>query len=154
MLQCSHGDKTIRTQCLSYRVLYRMDTKIRRLTSHADFCEFSDDAIYKLLDLGCCVEFDTFILEGYYGYYNGYYKVNPTDGDRIKKMMQLIEKGYINQILASTDICYKHFLTKYAGPGYSHILRNAIPMMRALGMTNDQIKTIFIENPKRMLTIK
>ena len=28
MLQCSHGDKTLRTQCISYRVSYRLDTQI------------------------------------------------------------------------------------------------------------------------------
>jgi len=124
------------------------------VTSHADFCEFTDEAIHKLFDMGCCVEFDTFILEGYYGYYDGYYKVNPTDGERVRKIIQLINEGYISQILASTDICYKHFLTKYGGPGYAHMLRNAIPMMRSLGMSNEQINTIFIENPKRMLSIK
>ena len=43
-------------------------------------------------------------------------------------------------------------LTKYGGNGYGHILRNIVPIMRRKGMTEEQIHTILVENPARMLT--
>ena len=40
---------------------------------------------------------------------------------------------------------------KYGGPGYSHILENVVPLMREKGMPEEHIRTILVENPKRLL---
>lgn len=40
----------------------------------------------------------------------------------------------------------------YGDPGYGHILNNAVPLMRHKGMTKDQIHTILVDNPRRVLT--
>ena len=66
-------------------------------------------------------------------------------------MQHFIEKGYIGQILISSDHCQKFQLASYAGCGYDHILRNAVPLMKINGMTEDQINTILVENPKKIL---
>ena len=50
------------------------------------------------------------------------------------------------------DTAFKHCLSCYGGRGYAHINENVIPLMRAKGMTDDQIHTITVENPKRLLT--
>ena len=60
--------------------------------------------------------------------------------------------GYINQILISSDMCRKHRLWSYGGPGYAHILENIVPLMREKGMTEESINTILVENPKRGIT--
>ena len=60
--------------------------------------------------------------------------------------------GYIKQILISQDIWNKHQRRKYGGWGYDHILRNAVPVMRAKGMTEEQIRTLLVENPRRVYT--
>jgi phosphotriesterase-related protein len=41
---------------------------------------------------------------------------------------------------------------KYGGREYAHILNYAIPLMLDKGMTQEQIDTIIIDNPKRLLT--
>jgi len=59
--------------------------------------------------------------------------------------------GYIKQILLSQDIGQKIQLVSYGGWGYAHILREVIPLMRIYGITDEQIDTMMIENPKRLL---
>ncbi len=38
------------------------------------------------------------------------------------------------------------------GPGYAHILNNVVPLMRQKGMTQEQIQTLMVVNPGRLLT--
>ena len=41
--------------------------------------------------------------------------------------------------------------TAAAGPGYAHILRDVVPWMRLAGISDEQIHTMMVENPKRVL---
>jgi phosphotriesterase-related protein len=66
----------------------------------------------------------------------------------------LIDRGFIDQILISQDLCWKHRLRSYGGHGYDHILRNVIPVMRAKGISEDRIHTLLVRNPKRLLTFQ
>lgn len=76
------------------------------------------------------------------------------DGDIrcINEIVELIAEGYLKRILISHDTAFKHCLSCYGGRGYAHINENVIPLMRAKGMTDEQIHTITVENPKRLLT--
>ena len=76
----------------------------------------------------------------------------PTDELRVKEIRQLIEAGFLKQIVLSTDVCMKVHLRQYGGHGYDHIQKYFVPLMLTLGMTREQIDTILIENPRRMLT--
>lgn len=108
--------------------------------------------IIELAKTGCFLEYDLFGNEGYYSYD----KIIdlPNDAQRVNEIIELIEKGYLNQILISHDICKKHYRRTYGGWGYDHILRNVLPLMKGKGMTSEQINTILIENPKKLLTFK
>ena len=125
----------------------------RVVISHMDCMEFSSEIIHKLLDMGCCVEYDTFGIEGIYTPYFGLHQNTPTDKQRIQDIMRLINGGYIEQITIATDRCNKYLLTSYGGGGYEHILRNDVPLMKTLGMTEKQINTLLVENPKRLLAL-
>ena len=76
----------------------------------------------------------------------------PNDATRIDYIMQLMKAGYSDRILISQDICSKHRLTKFGGEGYSHILRNILPMMQRKGMSDDEIQNLVVKNPARILT--
>jgi len=78
----------------------------------------------------------------------------PTDHQRINEIMELIEAGFIKQILISQDIWNKHQRVKYGGWGYDHILRNAIPVMLEKGMTREQVETIIVDNPRRIFAFQ
>ena len=40
---------------------------------------------------------------------------------------------------------------KYGGHGYSHILLNVLPKMRARGISDDVIDKIMVQNPRQWL---
>jgi phosphotriesterase-related protein len=106
---------------------------------------------FKILETGVTIEYDLFGREGYYPRQQRLIDL-PTDHQRINEIMELIEAGYLGQILISQDIWNKHQRRRYGGWGYDHILRNVVPAMRAKGMSQTEIDAILIENPKRMLT--
>jgi len=125
----------------------------RVVIDHMDCMEFRSDIIQRLLDMGCCVEYDTFGMEGIFTPYFGLPQNTPTDKQRIQDIMRLINEGYIDQITISSDRCYKYLLTSYGGGGYEHILRNDVPLMKTLGMSEEHIHTLMVHTPKRLLTI-
>ena len=102
----------------------------------------------KLAETGCYLEYDIF---GWEGYHSMPTIDLPNDNYRVNQIIQLIDQGYLNQILISQDICWKSRLRSYGGHGYDHILRNVVPLMRAKGMSEEHIHTLLVENPKRLL---
>jgi len=129
----------------------------RVVMSHMDRCGYALDTRLKLLDAGCFVEYDVFGFEGYYparvALSEGHMPDTPNDVGRIKEIRDLIDRGYLSQILMSHDIGMKMQLTKYGGWGYAHILRDVVPLMQVYGYTHEEIDTLLIDNPKRLLTL-
>lgn len=122
----------------------------RTILSHIDLCCFTPEFRRKLAETGCYLEYDNFGLEDCCGL-NVVLPDVPNDAQRITEIMQLIEEGYLNQILVSHDNAVKHTLRCYGGWGYDHILTNIVPLMRLKGMSDEQIHTVLVENPKRVL---
>jgi len=123
----------------------------RVIMEHIDRTAYSFDSMVAMAKTGCCLEFDCFSMEGYYPRRYGVFDI-PNDAARVNYIIRLIDLGYLNQILISTDTAMKARLVAYGGPGYAHIPDNVIPWMRAKGMPEEVIRTITVENPKRMLT--
>jgi phosphotriesterase-related protein len=121
----------------------------RVVMSHIDRTLFSMDAVLKLAETGCYLEYDLF------GQESSYYPISdidmPNDATRIDYIMGLIGHGYRDKILVSEDICHKTQLSRYGGDGYNHILDNVLPIMRRKGMTEEDIKAVTVGNPARML---
>ena len=72
----------------------------------------------------------------------------------IKTIKALVDRGYINKILISQDICLQDCYVKNGGSGYAQILNNVVPQLKSAGLTDDQVRTILVENPKRLLAFK
>ena len=62
--------------------------------------------------------------------------------------------GHSSQVVISRDICTKVRLKKYGGHGYAHIFGNILPLMRTLDFTEDEISTIMVNNPRRLLAFR
>ena len=123
----------------------------RTIISHVDRTVFDDDRLLRLADTGCVIEFDLFGLEA--SYYPLDLRVDmPNDGIRLKLVRTLIDHGHLDRIVISHDICYRTRLTRFGGHGYGHIFRNVLPLMRRRGFDDDEIDTITIANPRRLLT--
>jgi phosphotriesterase-related protein len=133
------------------RVLERAGADIGRvIMGHMDRTGFLPATIQELARTGCSLEYDIFGGNPFYPLHFGVFN-RPCDRERIEQIMDLIDKGYLEQILISQDTCLKSKLVHYGGQGYAHILRNILPQMLARGMTQEQINTIMIKNPARLL---
>ena len=126
---------------LSRVIMSHIDARIR---DHSRRCE--------LAKTGCFIEYD---LWGWEGHFPSYWTADlldlPNDTQRVYEIRQLIDEGYLNQILISHDICTKSRRVCYGGWGYAHISNYVVPMMLKRGLTQAQINIIMVENPKRML---
>ena len=124
----------------------------RTVISHVDVFSYSLDILRRLASAGCYLEYDTFGYPATPPAFKGSYLDLSSDAQRINDIIQLIEEGYLNRILMSQDHCFKHLFVSYGGYGYAHILRDLVPVMLSKGMSEEQIDTIMVENPKRLLT--
>lgn len=123
----------------------------RTVIDHIDRAVRDPQNRIKLAKTGCYLEYDLFGREGYYPVHHRIIDL-PNDAQRINEITELINKGYLNQMLISQDIWNKTQRCAYGGWGYAHILCDTIPVMRVKGMTEEQIHTIMVENPRRLLT--
>ncbi len=130
----------------------------RVVLCHVERTIFDHETRVRLAKTGCYIEYDTFSIEGFgeqvrmvLSEANPIQQDWPSDAQRVNAIMALIDEGFLNQILISSDMCRKHRLWSYGGPGYAHILENVVPLMRAKGVPEEQIHTILVENPKRLL---
>ena len=122
----------------------------RVVMSHVDRTFFSTDEVLRLADTGCVIEYDFFGIETSYYWFED--SDLPTDYMRLGYIRDLIERGHGDRIVVSHDICTKTRLVTYGGHGYGHILRNVIPLMRRKDFTEDEIDTILVRTPRRLLT--
>lgn len=120
----------------------------RVVMSHIDRTGFVPETRIEIAKTGCCLEYDCFGSEAFYPLRFGVFDP-PGDVQRIRQIIDLIEKGYLSQILISHDICMKICLTSYGGIGYAYIMNNIVPQMRARGISASEIDSILVENPKR-----
>ncbi len=73
------------------------------------------------------------------------------DSMRLKSLVVLIRRGYIEKILLSTDRCRRSDLRLYGGKGYDHILVDFIPKLKKAGVTEREIELMMVDNPREIL---
>ena len=122
----------------------------RVIMSHIDRTIFDDDRLFRLADSGVVLELDLFGME------TTHYKWSdidlPNDGERLRVLRKLIDRGHLRQIAISHDICYRSRLSHFGGHGYGHIFRNIVPLMLRREFDQAEIDTVLIETPARLLT--
>jgi phosphotriesterase-related protein len=79
----------------------------------------------------------------------GFRGSGPCDHELAVDIRRLIDAGFINQVLLSHDVHLKIMLTAYGGGGYGYLLRTFLPRLREQGVTDEQIHTILVDNPRR-----
>jgi phosphotriesterase-related protein len=120
----------------------------RTIMCHIERTIADPAVLLELAATGVRLEYDLFGLETSYYPYNPAFDM-PNDGERMRQILLLIERGHLDQILMSHDIAYKHCLTKWGGFGYHHLLVNVIPRLRAKGADDKTVQTLLIDNPRR-----
>lgn len=71
---------------------------------------------------------------------------------RARNVAALVRAGHLDQVLISMDICANSLLHWNGGHGYDYLLRQFVPLLQEEGLTESQIHTILVENPRRVLT--
>lgn len=119
--------------------------------SHMDATCEDLDYHKKVMDTyGIVLGYDTFGQENYDdSSYPGAYDV--PDKTRTNAIVELCNAGYEKQLVMSQDVAIKIHRVKYGGYGYAHILKHIIPVLRFQGVTEKQIRTMTVDNPKRLL---
>jgi phosphotriesterase-related protein len=98
------------------------------------------DNVHAVLARGANVQFDHVGMEHF-----------QRDKQRVRNVCQLVQEGLAGRLLLSHDVCYKHLLHWYDGPGYDHMLTSFVPALRAAGVSETDITTMLIDNPRRLL---
>jgi len=72
----------------------------------------------------------------------------------VELISTLLNEGFEKQILLSQDVCHDSQLASYGGNGYTYLQKSFLPSLAAAGVDAATIKTITVENPARLLTLR
>jgi predicted metal-dependent phosphotriesterase family hydrolase len=75
------------------------------------------------------------------------------EGRIVESICDLLAAGHVERILLSQDVCHDSQLRHYGGNGYTYLADAFLPRLREAGVSDDEIRTITVENPRRLLTI-
>lgn len=106
--------------------------------------ELADDLelIFRVLDLGVYVEFDTVGKLKYL-----------SDQTRADFIAACCAKGYSRQLLLSMDITRRSHLAVNGGPGYAYLLDAFLPLLRKTGVPETAIDDMLERNPDALLGV-
>lgn len=76
------------------------------------------------------------------------------DERRVELVVALVEAGFVDRLILSNDT--SGFALGWTTPfqSYAHLLRSFVPKLLKAGVTQEQIDTMLIGNPKRVLPIQ
>jgi len=82
----------------------------------------------------------------------GYSTDEWVDTDRADEVRALIDHGFLTRITLSQDMMRHSFLKSAGGFGYCHLLNDFLPLLRERGVTEDQIRLMLVDTPRRLLS--
>lgn len=109
------------------------------------------DYLEELLRMGVYLGLDRFGLE-----------VLWPEEDRVRNLLELMDRGWINRLIISQDIPFysdwgKNSFKKFEAirsfdniTGFTHIFESVLPKLKARGVTEDEIHTLLVKNPARV----
>lgn len=111
--------------------------------SHADVAYQTS-----LADRGAYIEYDMLGMDYFYADQG---VQCPSDEDSATAIANLFARGYGQQILLSQDVFIKMMLCAYGGNGYAHVQRHFLPRLLRHGLTEADLTTLVVHNPRRAL---
>ena len=82
--------------------------------------------------------------------------------DRVRNLLELMDRGWINRLIISQDIPFysdwgKSSFKKFEAirsfdniTGFTHIFESVLPKLKARGVSEDEIHTLLVKNPARV----
>lgn len=74
-----------------------------------------------------------------------------TDRSVAASFMQLIDDGWVEQLVLGTDVCQKIQLSAFGGHGYGYVMDHFVPLLQEFGATDADIDIMLRVNPARVL---
>jgi phosphotriesterase-related protein len=75
------------------------------------------------------------------------------EGRIVDNLRELLARGHAERIVLSQDVCHDSQLRRYGGDGYTYLADAFLPRLRAAGVSDDDLTTITVANPRRLLTV-
>ncbi len=75
------------------------------------------------------------------------------EGRIVDLLRELLARGHAERILLSQDVCHDSQLRRYGGNGYVYLAETFLPRLRDAGVSEAEIRTMTVDNPRRLLTI-
>jgi phosphotriesterase-related protein len=117
----------------------------RVVIGHADSYPHLDHYL-SIVETGASVEFDFLGMS-----FSAVERLG--EGPVIDLLLELLSRGHAERILLSQDVCHDSQLRRYEGHGYTYLAQTFLPRLRARGVSDAEIRTITVDNPRRLLTI-
>jgi phosphotriesterase-related protein len=123
--------------------------------THTVLCHMNpsgEDVAYQsaLAERGAFIEYDMIGMDYWYA---DQQVQCPSDDDNARAITRLIDRGYLHRILLSQDVFLKMMLTRYGGFGYAYIVTHFVARLRRYGISDDQIRTMLSDNPRRVFGV-
>jgi phosphotriesterase-related protein len=106
----------------------------------------------QLASRGCYIEFDMWGMETWPKIFE--LTKNTPPEVQIASLAWFISAGLLERILISHDVANIVNLRAHGGFGQSHIQRALLPRFREYGITDQQLHTLMVENPKRLFPVQ
>ena len=117
----------------------------RVVIGHADSYPHLDHYL-SIVETGASVEFDFLGMS-----FSAVERLG--EGRVIDLLLELLSRGHAQRILLSQDVCHDSQLRRYEGHGYTYLAETFLPRLRARGVSDAEIRTLTVDNPRRLLTI-
>ena len=75
------------------------------------------------------------------------------EGRLVELLCDLLAAGHVERVLLSQDVCHDSQLRRYGGNGYAYLADTFLPRLREAGVSDEEIRTMTVDNPRRLLTI-
>ncbi len=86
------------------------------------------------------------------GAYVGFDRLGgPADDPQVPMVMALVEAGFADRVMLSSDLARPNAIKRNGGPGYAKTLTVFVPKLRRAGASDDVIRQITVDNPRRFL---
>ena len=75
------------------------------------------------------------------------------EGRIVELLCELLSRGHVEHVLLSQDVCHDSQLQRYGGNGYTYLASTFLPRLREAGVSEAEIETMTVANPRRLLSI-
>ncbi len=122
----------------------------RIILGHVTTAIDQPDALRALADRGAVLGFDLF---GFDHSLLGPGRWPPSDHDAAGVIVALVEDGHRDRIVLGQDIGVRTRLRRWGGWGYAHLLEHVVPLLRSLGLGDDDLDAMLVRTPARLLAV-